>query len=39
MNRLADADEYQGALIWMLSDTSSYLKDVIVLVEEERITW
>ena len=39
MNRLADEDEYQGTLIWMLSDASSYLNGSIVSVEGGRTTW
>lgn len=30
MNRMANADEYQGTLLWMLSDASSYLNGAIV---------
>ena len=39
MNRLAAADEYQGTLIWMLSDASSYLNGAIVPVEGGRSSW
>ncbi len=39
MNRLANADEYQGTLLWMLSDASSYLNGAIVPVEGGRIAW
>ena len=39
MNRLARADEYQGTLIWMLSDASSYLNGAIVPVEGGRTVW
>lgn len=39
MNRLATADEYQGTLLWMLSDASSYLNGAIVPVEGGRTTW
>jgi len=39
MNRLARADEYQGTLIWMLSDASSYLNGAIVPVEGGRTAW
>lgn len=39
MNRLAKADEYQGTLLWMLSDASSYLNGAIVPVEGGRTTW
>jgi NAD(P)-dependent dehydrogenase (short-subunit alcohol dehydrogenase family) len=39
MNRLADSDEYQGTLLWMLSDASSYLNGAIVSVDGGRTTW
>ena len=39
MNRLAQADEYQGTLLWMLSDASSYLNGAIVPVDGGRTTW
>jgi NAD(P)-dependent dehydrogenase (short-subunit alcohol dehydrogenase family) len=39
MNRLAQADEYQGTLIWMLSDASSYLNGAIVPVDGGRTAW
>jgi NAD(P)-dependent dehydrogenase (short-subunit alcohol dehydrogenase family) len=39
MNRLARADEYQGTLIWMLSDASSYLNGAIVPIEGGRTAW
>ena len=39
MNRLANADEYQGTLLWMLSDASSYLNGAIVPVEGGRTAW
>jgi len=39
MNRLADANEYQGTLVWMLSDASSYLNGAIVPVEGGRTAW
>lgn len=39
MNRLAQNDEYQGTLIWMLSDASSYLNGAIVPVEGGRTAW
>jgi len=39
MNRLAKADEYQGTLVWMLSDASSYLNGAIVPVEGGRTAW
>jgi len=39
MNRLAKSDEYQGTLIWMLSDASSYLNGAIIPVDGGRTTW
>jgi len=39
MSRLADADEYQGTLLWMLSDASSYLNGAIVPVDGGRTAW
>lgn len=39
MNRLANANEYQGALIWMLSDASSYLNGSVVAVDGGRTCW
>ncbi len=39
MNRLAKPDEYQGTLIWMLSDASSYLNGAVVPVDGGRTTW
>jgi NAD(P)-dependent dehydrogenase (short-subunit alcohol dehydrogenase family) len=39
MNRLAKSEEYQGTLIWMLSDAASYLNGAIVPVEGGRTAW
>lgn len=39
MNRLAQSNEYQGTLIWMLSDASSYLNGAIVPVDGGRVAW
>ncbi len=39
MGRMANADECQGTLLWMLSDASSYLNGAIVPVEGGRVTW
>jgi NAD(P)-dependent dehydrogenase (short-subunit alcohol dehydrogenase family) len=39
MGRMANTDEYQGTLLWMLSDASSYLNGAIVPVEGGRTTW
>jgi len=39
MNRLAKSNEYQGTLIWMLSDASSYLNGAVVAVDGGRTVW
>ena len=39
MGRMANADEYQGTLLWMLSDASSYLNGATVSVDGGRTTW
>ena len=39
MNRLAEINEYQGTLIWMLSDASSYLNGAIIAVDGGRTAW
>jgi NAD(P)-dependent dehydrogenase (short-subunit alcohol dehydrogenase family) len=39
MSRLANADEYQGTLLWMLSDASSYLNGAIIPVDGGRTSW
>lgn len=39
MKRLAKSNEYQGTLIWMLSDASSYLNGAIVSVDGGRSCW
>jgi len=39
MERMANSDEYQGTLLWMLSDASSYLNGAIVPVEGGRTCW
>jgi NAD(P)-dependent dehydrogenase (short-subunit alcohol dehydrogenase family) len=39
MRRLAKSNEYQSALIWMLSDASSYLNGAIIPVDGGRTTW
>ncbi len=39
MNRLAFANEYQGTLIWMLSNASSYLNGAIIPVDGGRTVW
>jgi NAD(P)-dependent dehydrogenase (short-subunit alcohol dehydrogenase family) len=39
MSRLAEVDEYQGTLLWMLSDASSYLNGAIISVDGGRTSW
>jgi NAD(P)-dependent dehydrogenase (short-subunit alcohol dehydrogenase family) len=39
MGRMANADEYQSTLLWMLSDASSYLNGAIIPVDGARTTW
>lgn len=39
LGRLANANEYQGVLLWMLSDASSYLNGAIVPVDGGRTSW
>lgn len=39
MNRMAKVDEYQGALVWMLSDASSYLNGAIIPIDGGRTVW
>ncbi|MDC0319033.1 SDR family oxidoreductase [Verrucomicrobia bacterium] len=39
MKRLAASNEYQGTLLWMLSNASSYLNGAIVPVEGGRTVW
>ena len=39
MARLASKDEYQGTLLWMLSDASSYLNGAIIPVDGGRTAW
>ena len=39
MGRLAKPYEYQGTLIWMLSDASSYLNGAIIPVDGGRTAW
>jgi NAD(P)-dependent dehydrogenase (short-subunit alcohol dehydrogenase family) len=39
MGRMAGSDEYQGTLLWMLSDASSYLNGAIIPIEGGRTAW
>jgi NAD(P)-dependent dehydrogenase (short-subunit alcohol dehydrogenase family) len=39
MGRMAESNEYQGTLIWMLSDAASYLNGSIVSVDGGRTSW
>ena len=39
MNRLAQPDEYQGTLLWILSDASSYLNGAIIPIDGGRTAW
>jgi len=39
MGRMANSYEYQGTLLWMLSDASSYLNGAVIPVEGGRTAW
>ncbi|MBT4730778.1 SDR family oxidoreductase, partial [Candidatus Woesearchaeota archaeon] len=39
VGRMARVDEYQSTLLWMLSDSSSYLNGAIVPVDGGRTVW
>jgi len=39
MGRLASSDEYQGAIIWILSDAASYMNGAIISIDGGRTAW
>ena len=39
LGRLAFSNEYQGVIVWMLSDASSYLNGAIIPVDGGRTAW
>jgi NAD(P)-dependent dehydrogenase (short-subunit alcohol dehydrogenase family) len=39
MGRLAKPNEYQGSIVWMLSDASSYLNGAIIAIDGGRTSW
>jgi NAD(P)-dependent dehydrogenase (short-subunit alcohol dehydrogenase family) len=39
MDRMANSDEFQGILVWMLSDASSYLNGAIIPIDGGRSAW
>lgn len=39
MERMANVSEYQGTLLWMLSEASSYLNGAIISVDGGRSAW
>ena len=39
LQRMAHPNEYQGTLIWMLSDASSYLNGSIIAIDGGRSSW
>ena len=39
IGRMANANEYQSTLIWMLSDSSNYLNGAIISVDGGRTAW
>jgi NAD(P)-dependent dehydrogenase (short-subunit alcohol dehydrogenase family) len=39
MDRMARSDEFQGILVWMLSDGSSYLNGAVIPIDGGRSVW
>ena len=39
LGRMANVNEYQGTLIWALSDASSYLNGAIIPIDGGRSVW
>ena len=39
MGRMANCDEYQGTIIWLLSNASSYLNGAVIPVDGGRTAW
>ena len=39
LGRLANVNEYQGTVVWMLSDASSYLNGAIIPIDGGRTAW
>jgi len=39
LGRMAKSDEYQGIILWMLSDASSYLNGAVIPVDGGRTVW
>jgi len=39
LGRLAKKDEYQSSIVWMLSDSSSYLNGAVIAIDGGRTAW